>query len=363
MRWRWRHPPAIRHRLRAGALAAAMAAGAVSPAGAENAWDTPPTRSVRIEGRPDRFLVCDQPGGPSIVGVALGRQVVSVAAALVGRTVALDPQRCDPPPPARASVQCNLGQGASSTLVDVRYAERMRRAGRGIFGERWEYRSLRLRQMRGREAVSWIDHEIELPEGDLFEDRVVRHVGTRSEDGCGLGFLVIRSHRQDGAGLALYALAAAELQSRAVSAPLGSADRWRDVIGMADVVGDGRQRIVEVVDPHRSGRLQLDTIVEGRIEAAATLDGYTSHRFGTLRQGIGALIDLTGDGVADIVVPGSDWRCLALVTARRGMLREIGRLSCGEAPIVDVLAIDLDRDGRTDMLSVRADGTIEAWMR
>lgn len=367
MRWRRWTPLADRRlpcaRLHVCVFAAAIALGA-PPLMAENAWDIPPTRSGRIDGRPERFLVCDQPDGTFVMGVSVGRQVVSIAAALEGKILALDPRRCDPPPSARSSVQCNVGKGPSATLVDVRYAERARRVGQGLFGERWEYRSLRLRQMRGRESVSWTDHEISLPTDELFEDRAVRHVGSPAGEACGVGFLVIRSHRHLGAALALYALGATpELEARAVSAPLGGPDRWRDVIGVADVVGDGRMRIVEIIDPHQFGRLQIDTVGDGRIEPSATLDGYTSHRFGTLRQGIGALLDMTGDGIADIVLPTSDWKCLALVSARRGVLREIGRLSCRESPIVDVLATDINRDGRDAIIAARADGTIEVWVR
>ena len=337
------------------------------PASAENGLDVGPVRSIRVDGRPDRFVVCDQAGHAPVVSVMLGRRAVAVARALGGETVVLDPSACEPPLSARPSVQCSVGHAPQLMHIDVRLADRARRAGNGIFGERWEYRSLRLRQLSGDNVVSWVDHEVELPLDEVFEDRIVRHIdqpGTPPADSCGVGFLVIRSHVRQGAALALYALSSSGLESRAVSEPLGTRESWRDVIGIADVVGDGRRRIVEVTEPHQAGRLQIDDIRAGRIEPESTLDGgYTTHRFGTARQGIGALLDLTGDGIADIVVPTSDWKCLAVVTARRGVLREVGRLSCGSALIVDVLAADLNGDNRDDLVAVRADGTIEAWFR
>jgi len=347
-------------------LVAAMLAGAM-PAAAEQGLDIRPARVARVDGKPERFVVCDQPGGTPVVGVVLGRRVVSVAGALDGRPSTLDPKRCESPVSARPSVQCSLGRAPGAVHVDVRLAERARRAGQGIFGERWEYRSLRLRRLKGEESVSWTDHEIDLPAEVLFEDRAVRHVvpaGQPSTDACGTGFLVIRSHVRHGAALVLYALAPSTgLETRAVSEPLGEPERWRDVIGTVDIVGDGRLRIVEIAEPHQLGRLQLDEVRDGRIEPVATLDGYTSHRFGTVRQGIGALLDVTGDGVADIVVPTRDWRCLAAVTARGGVLREAGRLSCSDALIVDVLIADVNGDGQVDLVAARADGTIEAWIR
>lgn len=336
------------------------------PAGAENGLDVGPVRSVRIDGKPERLVVCDLAGQAPVVSVMLGRRAVAVARALGGETVTLDPGACEPPVSARPSVQCSVGRAPQLMHIDVRLADRARRAGNGIFGERWEYRSLRLRQLSGDNVVSWVDHEVELPLDEVFEDRTVRHIdqpGTPSADACGIGFLVIRSHVRQGAALALYALSPSGLESRAVSEPLGERERWRDVIGVADVVGDGRRRIVEVTEPHRAGRLQIDDIRAGRIEPEAGLDGYTTHRLGTGRQGVGALLDLTGDGVVDIVVPTSDWKCLAVVTARRGVLREVGRLSCGPALIVDVLAVDLNGDDRDDLVAVRTDGTIEAWFR
>ncbi|HJQ57634.1 MAG TPA: hypothetical protein VJ890_12045 [Vineibacter sp.] len=348
------------------ALAVTLAAVA-SSAIADTALDVRPPRGARVDGRPDRFVVCDRPGSTQILGIAVGGRVVSAARLLAGETAALDPKRCEPPAMARPSVQCDLGSGAGVVNIDVRLTDRGRRLGQAIFGDRWEYRALRMRRLVGTESVTWADYQIELPADEMFEDRVVRHVGpvggTRS-DACGSGFLVIRSHVRHGAALTMYSLAhAVGLEPRAVSEPLGAPDRWRDVVGIADVVGDGRPRIVEVTEPHLIGRLQVNDLRDGRILAAVSRDGYTTHRVGTMRQGIGALVDLSGDGIADIVVPTSDWKCLAVLTALRGQLRELGRLSCAESPLVDVLATDLDGDGKDDVVAIRADGTLEAWMR
>ena len=345
---------------------AAWAGLLAAPAVADMGVDTRPARTARLDGSPARFLFCDQPGGAIVVGIAVGRRVIEAGPALDGRTATLDPRRCEPPESARPSVQCSVGAPPVITYVDVRLANRARRLGHGIFGERWEYSSLRLRLLSGVDAVSWVDHEIGLPADEYFEDRSVRHIlaaGTASSDACGMGFLVIQSHVRDGAALVLYALAPLTgLTPQVVSDPLGTPALWRDVIGVADVVGDGRLRVVEVVEPHGRGRLQLNEVRNRRFEPGAGLEGYSSHRLGTPRQGIGALLDLTEDGAAEIVVPTGDWKCLAFVSAGSGELRETGRW-CSESPIVDVVAGDLDGNGRKDLLLVRADGTLAAWTR
>jgi hypothetical protein len=220
--------------------------------------------------------------------------------------------------------------------------------------------------LSGVDAVSWVDHKIDLPADEFFEDRSVRHVaaaGAAPSDACGMGFLVIQSNPREGAALVLYALAPLTgLTPKVVSDPLGTPALWRDVIGVADVVGDGRLRVVEIVEPHGRGRLQLDEIRDRRFEPGAGLDGYSSHRFGTSRQGVAALVDLTEDGIAEIAVPTADWKCLAFISASRDELRERGR-SCSESPIVDVVAADLDGNGRKDLLLARANGTLAAWTR
>ncbi|MCW5748504.1 MAG: hypothetical protein KIT36_20110, partial [Alphaproteobacteria bacterium] len=273
--------------------------GLAVPAVGQERLDAGSPRSVRVDGQPERFVMCDRPNGPPTLGVMLGRRVVAVQRALDGETVTLDWRHCEPPLSARPSVQCRVAGSAIAVHIDVRLTDRVRRAGRGTFGERWEYHALRLRRLRGEDAVSWVDDEVELPADELFEDRIVRDAGridASGPDACGMGFLVIRSHVLHGASLALYALSPSDgLDSLAVSEPLGGPQRWRDVIGIADVVGDGRPRIVEIADPHLVGRLQIDRIGDGRIEPVSVLDGYTSHRFGTPRQGIGALLDFTGD--------------------------------------------------------------------
>ncbi len=351
---------------RAGFALAAAAGLFAAPALADMDLDTRPARTVRIEGKPTGFLFCDQPGGAIVVGVAVGRRVIEARPALEGRTVTLDARRCEPPDSARPSVQCSVGTPPVITYVDVRLADRVRRVGRSIFGEQWEYSALRLRLLSGVDAVSWVDHKIDLPADEFFEDRSVRHVvapGTAPSDACGVGFLVIQSHVRDGAALVLYALAPLTgLTPQVVSEPLHAPALWRDVIGAADVVGDGRLRVVEIVEPHGRGRLQLNEIRNRRFEPGAALDGYSSHRPGTPRQGVGALLDLTADGIADIAVPTTDWKCLAFVSATTDALRESGR-ACGDSPILDVVAGDLDGNGRKDLLLVRANGTLAAWTR
>jgi hypothetical protein len=349
------------------ALSVALLAWAPSASRADAGAELRPTQTVRLDGVPERIVLCDVAGGTPALGASLGRRVVHVGRALAGETVLLDARRCEPPATTRPSVQCTLGRGPRAAHIDVRLTDRARRAGHAVFGERWEYRSLRLRRLVGQEAVSWVDDQVELPPDEVFEDRTVRRMpppGPAAADACGTGFLVIRSHVHTGAALALYGLSrSGALESLAVSDALGAPERWRDIVGIGDVVGDRKLRVVEVTDPHSAGRLQLSELRDGKFEAVAGLDGYTTHRFGTARQGIGALMDLTGDGIPDIVVPTTDWKCLAAVSAGWGQLRELGRLSCAGASIVDIAVSDINGDGRDDLVALRADGTVEVWTR
>jgi len=194
------------------------------------------------------------------------------------------------------------------------------------------------------------------PPDAVIEDRLPRLVRAWGQDAV----LTVQSTIQGGAAVLLLGVAGQRLQPLAESAPIGTPQRWLNPIGVADFDGDGVPEVAAVVTPHIGGWLTLYRRDGHRLVVAHREPGFSNHAIGTDELRLAAMLDVNGDGLLDLAVPGPDRRTLRIVTFAGGRFRELQRFGHSAVIKSAVIAADLDADGRQELVYALADGTLVA---
>lgn len=150
---------------------------------------------------------------------------------------------------------------------------------------------------------------VRLDDAHVFEDLAPR---LRDLDGDGAAeVIVVRSHRDQGAQLAIYGDAGdgESLALIAATPYIGRRNRWLAPIGVADLNGDGLQDIAYIDRPHLARTLRIWTYRPdgqggGDLTEIAAASGVTNHRIG--EDFITGGIRHCGDG-PEIVTANADW--------------------------------------------------------
>ncbi|MGE0253533.1 MAG: hypothetical protein AB7N54_15010 [Alphaproteobacteria bacterium] len=184
------------------------------------------------------------------------------------------------------------GMGA----VRAWYGQPTTRYAHGVLGDAVEGGSLVAVDHEGHR------HELVLPERHVFEDITPRLADL---DGDGHNEIVtIRSDREFGAAVAVYHVAGGTLAERAASAPVGRANRWLSIAGIARFADRPGLQIAIVTTPHIDGVLEILALNGGRLERLYPPQaGYASHFIGSRHVSLAASADLDGDGRAELALP------------------------------------------------------------
>lgn len=235
------------------------------------------------------------------------------------------------------------------------YEGPVRRYDHAILGDAIEAETLQ---------VAFADRRIlahRLGQGNVFEDLEPRIVDA---DGDGdLEVLAIRTDLGRGAALALYDADASDRDLREIAAtqPVGARERWLNPAGVADFDGDGRPEIAAVLTPHGEGVL-VHFAWDGkgtRIVEERRIAGYSNHAAGSTALDLSAIHDIDGNGRPELILPRQGREMIAILAFSDGAFSETARIANGGRTVTaSILAVDLDRDGHTEILWGLEDGAI-----
>ncbi len=219
-----------------------------------------------------------------------------------------------------------------------------RRLSGGRLGDNLEATAV---SVTGRDQL---EYRYELPEDSAFEDLLPR---VHDINGDGLDeIILVRSRRETGSSLLILGIREGRLQPIAESPPLLAREQWINPIGIADVDGDGKPELLAVHSPHGNGVLMEYRLEGNRLIPMHSIDGVSNHVFGSRNQGMAALMDANGDGIADVLIPSSDRRQLRAISFNSGVPLEFARITLPgpamgdfEVAAPDILIVPLE-DGR-----------------
>ena len=194
----------------------------------------------------------------------------------------------------------------------ARYSEPTTRYPHGVLGDTVEHGALEIKYEFVARPIT-----IRLPQERVFEDVAPRLIDL---DGDGQSeVVVVESHRDQGARLAIYTAAGLV----AATPYIGQRFRWLAPIGAGDLDGDGQIEIAYIDRPHLAKTLRVWRFRNGGLEQVAALLGVTNHRIG--ERDIAGGIRWCG-ALPEMIVANADWQRIIAVRLQNGTLttRDVG---------------------------------------
>lgn len=208
---------------------------------------------------------------------------------------------------------------AAEGIADAHYGSPVDRYGHFALGRPHEYAILTVATDKGR------SFSLQLPENEVFEDVKPRIIKLAKGDPDEI--LTIVSSQEIGSRIVLIRLNGEHLEISAQSLAIGSPMRWLNLVGVADLDGDGRAEIAAVTTPHMGGFLRVYRRQGGELVEIASLMGFSNHVYGSPEQGLSTPVQIVGQ--MQLLVPDASRHQLRIIALQGGQLIETGR--CGLA--------------------------------
>lgn len=207
---------------------------------------------------------------------------------------------------AAATQEADVVPACIAEITGAAYAAPTDRYPHAVLGDDLEWGALRVSYASSHACRSGGGSiRLRLPEALVFEDVAPRVIDL---DGQGLAeILVVESHRDKGARLAVWGLREAQFRRIAATPFIGTRFRWLAPLGAADLDGDGAMELAYVDRPHLARVLRIwrfDAMAD-RLEEVGALPGLTNHRIG--ERDIAGGIRNCGAG-PEMILADAQWR-------------------------------------------------------
>ncbi|WP_210408966.1 hypothetical protein [Halorhabdus rudnickae] len=116
---------------------------------------------------------------------------------------------------------------------------------------------------------------------------------------------------ENGARIAIYSPTGERIATGPVYGP-----GWRHQLAVAPFAPDSSTELAAILKPHVTHTLEYYRLEDGDLSVSATVDGVSSHTYGSRNLDGAVAADLDDDGAVELFVPTTDRRRLVAVTRR-----------------------------------------------
>lgn len=245
-------------------------------------------------------------------------------------------------PDSRIAVGDLDGDGIFEALI---LSDPTARYPHGILGDRTEAGGLAAVEVRPFGLT--VKGRYALPEKAVFED-LTPLLADLAGDGR-REVLLTKSYVDKGAAVAALAWNGSRLVPFAEAPALGRQNRWTNVLGAADLDGDGVPEVLTVHTPHIGGVLTAYHRKDSALVAVAHASGYSSHAVGSRNQDQAAVADLNGNGRPEVILPRQSRDSLAGLELTGAQFVERWTFRLRGTISSNLVIADLDGDGLLDL--------------
>ncbi len=224
------------------------------------------------------------------------------------------------------------------------------RYSHGILGDEIEASGLAVIDRAGKR------YSLELDKNSVFEDRKVR-IADLDKDGQE-ELIVVRSYLDSGAALSVYGIRNNKLILIAEIPSIGTSNRWLNPAIVADVDNDGELEIAYVETPHIGGILHVLALRKNKLVYKYRSTSTSNHGIGSRVQELAAAVDWNGDGVIDIAVPNANRLKMKIFSYAKDKAQELETIDLGNKILSAVVASDLNRDKKPELVFALFNGEL-----
>lgn len=203
-------------------------------------------------------------------------------------------------------------------------------------------------------------YDLTLDKNSVFEDRKVR-IADLDKDGQE-ELIVVRSYLDSGAAVAIYGVRNGKLVAIAETPSIGLSNRWLNPAVIADVDNDGELELAYVETPHIGGILHVLNLRKNKLVYKYKSTFTSNHAIGSRVQELAAAVDWNGDNIPDIAVPNANRTTMKIFSYAKRKPQELAEIDLGDRILSAMVAGDLNKDGKPELIFALFNGELVVLM-